>query len=126
MKKSNVIGLTIGIVVVIVVVSLVSWFAIKPVPNLIQGEVEVKSVKISSKLAGRIEQMNVHEGQQVKKGELLFELSTPEVEAGRIGPECGAGSEPESTQGRTFTGDRCGLQLVAKGPNGSGVGPEEL
>ena len=81
MKKSNVIGLTIGIVVVIVVVSLVSWFAIKPVPNLIQGEVEVKSVKISSKLAGRIEQMNVHEGQQVKKGELLFELSTPEVEA---------------------------------------------
>ena len=69
MKKSNVIGLTIGIVVVIVVVSLVSWFAIKPVPNLIQGEVEVKSVKISSKLAGRIEQMNVHEGQQVKKGE---------------------------------------------------------
>lgn len=81
MKKSNVIGLTIGIVVVIVVVSLVSWFAIKPVPNLIQGEVEVKSVKISSKLAGRIEQMNVHEGQQVKKGELLFELSTPEIEA---------------------------------------------
>ena len=72
MKKSNVIGLTIGIVVVIV---------IKPVPTLIQGEVEVKSIKISSKLAGRIEQMDVKEGQQVKKGELLFVLSTPEVEA---------------------------------------------
>ena len=54
MKKSNVIGLTIGIVVVIVTVSLICWFAIKPVPTLIQGEVEVKSIKISSKLAGRI------------------------------------------------------------------------
>ena len=81
MKKSNVIGLTIGIVVVIVTVSLICWFAIKPVPTLIQGEVEVKSIKISSKLAGRIEQMDVKEGQQVKKGELLFVLSTPEVEA---------------------------------------------
>ena len=40
MKKSNVIGLTIGIIIVIVAVSLISWFAIKPVPNFIQGEVE--------------------------------------------------------------------------------------
>ncbi|MDD3108787.1 MAG: efflux RND transporter periplasmic adaptor subunit [Alistipes sp.] len=81
MKKSNIIGLTLAIVVVIVTVSLVSWFAIKPVPTLIQGEVEVKSVKISSKLAGRIEQMDVRKGQQVTQGELLFVLSTPEVEA---------------------------------------------
>ncbi|MFR5871738.1 MAG: biotin/lipoyl-binding protein [Alistipes sp.] len=86
MKKSNVIGLTIGIVVVIVTVSLICWFAIKPVPTLIQGEVEVKSIKISSKLAGRIEQMDVKEGQQVKKGELLFVLSTPEVEANCVRP----------------------------------------
>ena len=41
MKKSNVIGLTIGIIIVIVAVSLISWFAIKPVPNFIQGEVAV-------------------------------------------------------------------------------------
>ena len=33
MKKSNVIGLTVGIVVTIVVVSLISWFAIRPVPT---------------------------------------------------------------------------------------------
>ena len=57
MKKSNVIGLTVGIVVTIVAVSLISWFAIRPVPTLIQGEVEATDIKISSKLAGRIEQM---------------------------------------------------------------------
>ena len=54
MKKSNVIGLTVGIVVTIVAVSLISWFAIRPVPTLIQGEVEATDIKISSKLAGRI------------------------------------------------------------------------
>lgn len=81
MKKSNVIGLTIGIVVVIVAVSLICWFAIKPVPNFIQGEVEATSVKISSKVPGRIEQMDVKEGQQVTKGQQLFMLSTPEVQA---------------------------------------------
>ena len=68
MKKSNVIGLTVGIVVTIVVVSLISWFAIRPVPTLIQGEVEATDIKISSKLAGRIEQMDVQEGERVKKG----------------------------------------------------------
>ena len=81
MKKSNVIGLTVGIVVTIVAVSLISWFAIRPVPTLIQGEVEATDIKISSKLAGRIEQMNVQEGERVKKGQLLFVLSTPEAEA---------------------------------------------
>ena len=53
MKKSNVIGLTVGIVVTIVAVSLISWFAIRPVPTLIQGEVEATDIKISSKLAER-------------------------------------------------------------------------
>ena len=48
MKKSNVIGLTVGIVVTIVVVSLISWFAIRPIPTLIQGEVEATDIKISS------------------------------------------------------------------------------
>lgn len=81
MKKSNIIGLSIAIVIVIVAVSLISWFAIKPVPNIIQGEVEAQSYKISSKLAGRIEKMDVSEGQKVTKGEQLFVLSTPEVRA---------------------------------------------
>ena len=81
MKKSNVIGMTVGIVLAIVAVSLIGWYAVKPVPTLIQGEVEVKSLKISSKLAGRIERLDVREGQSVKKGELLFVLATPEAQA---------------------------------------------
>lgn len=81
MKKSNVIGVMIGIIVVIVTVSLICWYAIKPVPTIIQGEVDVTSIKISSKVPGRIEILDVKEGQKVSKGELLFVLSTPEIEA---------------------------------------------
>ena len=53
MKKSNVIGLTVGIVVTIVVVSLISWFAIRPVPTLIQGEVEATDIKISRAVSSK-------------------------------------------------------------------------
>ena len=81
MKKSNVIGLTVGIVVTIVAVSLISWFAIRPVPTLIQGEVEATDIKISSKLAGRIEQMDVQEGERVKKGQLLMKFDLDGIKA---------------------------------------------
>ena len=81
MKKSNVLALSIAIVILIAVVSLISWYLIKPIPNIIQGEVDVTSYKISSKVAGRIDSLYVKEGQAVHKGELLFVLSTPEIKA---------------------------------------------
>lgn len=80
-EKSNVIGLTVGTSLRSVAVSLIQLVRIRPVPTLIQGEVEATDIKISSKLAGRIEQMDVQEGERVKKGQLLFVLSTPEAEA---------------------------------------------
>ena len=87
MKRSNVIGLSIGVIVIIVAVSLISWYAIKPVPILLQGEVEATSYKIASKLAGRIDTLRVREGQKVAKGDLLFVLSTPEIDAKLIQAE---------------------------------------
>ncbi len=81
MKKSNVIGLIGAILAVAAIVALISWVIIKPAPELLQGETDVTSYKASSKLAGRIEKMFVKEGQKVRKGELLYTLSIPEVEA---------------------------------------------
>lgn len=62
-------------------VSLVSWFLVRKSPTLLQGETDVTSYKASSKIAGRIDKMLVKEGQVVKKGELLYTLSTPEIDA---------------------------------------------
>ncbi len=48
---------------------------------LLQGEVEVKTVDLSSKLTGRVLKINVKKGDTVKKGDVLIELDTPEIDA---------------------------------------------
>lgn len=47
----------------------------------VQGEVVCTTYRASSKLAGRIREMRVEVGDQVTEGELLYLLSTPELEA---------------------------------------------
>ena len=80
-KKNSIITGTLVTLGVIVLISLVTWILVKPAPVLIQGEVEVSSVKVSSKLTGRVDSLFVKAGQAVRKGDLLFVMGTPEVEA---------------------------------------------
>lgn len=48
---------------------------------VLQGTVECTTYKASSKIAGRIERMLVEQGQRVARGELLYVISTPELDA---------------------------------------------
>lgn len=48
---------------------------------IIQGIAECRSYRSSSKLAGRIDSLFVAEGDMVDKGELLYTISTPELDA---------------------------------------------
>lgn len=82
MKNKNV--LVTGILVaagIVIFIALIIWYVARPEPVLLQGEVEVKSVKVSSKLTGRVDSLFVKAGQSVRRGELLFVMSTPEVRA---------------------------------------------
>lgn len=81
MKKSNIIGIIIAAAVVVVSVILIGWYLRKRTPMLLQGTVECTTYKASSKVPGRIDDMKVVEGQRVEKGQLLYTLSTPELEA---------------------------------------------
>ena len=81
MKRSNVIGIAAAAAVIILAVVLISWYLDRRAPMLIQGTVECTTYKASSKVPGRIDQMKVEEGQQVEKGQLLYMLSTPELDA---------------------------------------------
>ena len=81
MKKSNIIGIIAAAAVIVVSVLLIGRYLRKRTPMLIQGTVECTSYKASSKVPGRIDGMKVEEGQHVEKGELLYTLSTPELEA---------------------------------------------
>lgn len=81
MKKSSVVWLLIAVIVIVAAVALVGYYLRRSEPMIIQGTVECTSYKASSKIAGRIEDMKVGQGQQVAKGELLYVLSTPELDA---------------------------------------------
>ena len=81
MKRSSIFGIIAAVVAIIVAVVLISRYLEKSQPMLIQGTVECTTYKASSKVPGRIEEMKVREGQHVEKGELLYILSTPELNA---------------------------------------------
>lgn len=81
MKRSNIIGIIVAAAVVIASVVLISWYLKRTTPMLIQGTVECTTYKASSKVPGRIDGMKVSQGDRVEKGQLLYTLSTPELEA---------------------------------------------
>lgn len=57
------------------------WYAYQPKPVRLQGQIEAQQYNISSKIAGRIDQVKVRKGDQVGKGELVFTIHSPEIDA---------------------------------------------
>lgn len=68
-------------ITLITTIALVGYHLKRSEPIILQGTVECTTYRASSKIAGRIEKMNLYEGQHVTKGELLYTLSTPELNA---------------------------------------------
>lgn len=74
----------IAVLVVLILLGLIIfglWKSYQPKTISIQGRVEADTIHVSSKVPSRIEQLFVHKGQQVKQGQALIKLSSPEVEA---------------------------------------------
>lgn len=57
------------------------WQAYQPQPVILQGQIEAQQYSISSKVPGRIAQVNVRKGDQVTVGQLIFSIDSPELEA---------------------------------------------
>ena len=70
-----------------VALSVASWVgysfyqAYQPQPVRLQGQIESQQYSISSKVPGRIDQILVRKGQTIEKGDLVFTLHSPEIEA---------------------------------------------
>ena len=72
----------IFILLILVLLAIGAIYSYKQANILIlQGEVEVKTVNLSSKLSARVNKINVEKGDYVKKGDILVELDAPEVDA---------------------------------------------
>jgi HlyD family secretion protein len=57
------------------------WLAYQPISPVIQGQIEAQQYSISSKVPGRIERILVKKGDSVQKGQLVFTIYSPEIEA---------------------------------------------
>lgn len=55
--------------------------AYTPTPQPLQGQIEAREYNVSSKVAGRVEQMMVRRGDLVHAGDLLFSIDSPELNA---------------------------------------------
>lgn len=68
----------------IIVLIFVAWGlyqAFQPQRLPLQGQMDAQEVNLSSKVAGRVGQVNVKLGDTVSQGQLLFQLTSPEVDA---------------------------------------------
>ena len=84
MKKEKEGSLLLGIVAllaVVIIVALIGVLALKPDPILLQGEAVAAEYRVSGKVPGRVEMYFYEEGDQVKKGDTLVAIFSPEVEA---------------------------------------------
>lgn len=71
----------VALLTVVVIVAVVGLLALRPEKTLIQGEAEAAEYRVSGKVPGRIELYLFEEGEQVKKGDTLVVIYSPEVEA---------------------------------------------
>ena len=81
MKKRTIFAVILTVTVVVLAIIFLSWHLNRRTPVVLQGTVECTTYKASSKIPGRIDRMCVEEGQRVEQGELLYVLSTPELDA---------------------------------------------
>ena len=71
----------------IIGIGIVGWVgysfyqAYLPQPIKIQGQIDAQQYSISSKVPGRVDQVFVRKGDTVEKGQLVFSLLSPEIDA---------------------------------------------
>ena len=69
----------IVVIMLVVLVSMVGIMSMCHKPVVLQGQVEATEIRISGKLPGRIDTFYVSEGQQVKVGDTLVLINSPEA-----------------------------------------------
>ncbi|CZF82546.1 Multidrug resistance protein MdtN [Grimontia celer] len=81
MSKLKSIALALPAAAVIGWIGYSFYQAYQPVPERFQGQIEAQQYSISSKVAGRIDDVLVRKGETVNKGDLIFTLYSPELDA---------------------------------------------
>ncbi len=79
------------------------WQAYQPQPERLQGQIEAQQYNISSKVPGRVDQVLVKKGEEVERGQLIFTLLSPELDAkleqARAGQEAAGAMAEQAEKG---------------------------
>jgi len=70
-------------VVIAVIASLSIWYLVRPVPLVVQGEVDATRLDIAARVDGRVAEIPVVRGQNVAAGAVLVKIDNPETIAKR-------------------------------------------
>lgn len=65
----------------LVIVAITLYLRLHSQPLLLQGEADATEVIVASKAKGRVEKLHARRGDDVRKGQLLISLSSPELQA---------------------------------------------
>lgn len=80
-KKRNIAEPLVGLVILLLLVGGLTWFYHRPQEEIIQGEVEATQVDLAAKIAGRVSEVLVKEGESVEAGRRLLTFESPELKA---------------------------------------------
>ena len=80
-QHNNILLAVAAFAAVVIIVGLLGYFFMGNSPEIIQGEVEADSYRVSSKIPSRVVRICVKEGDYVHVGDTLAILEAPEVDA---------------------------------------------
>lgn len=83
-QRINILLALLALVAVIAVIAVVGYFTMREGPEIIQGQAEVTTYRVSSKIPARVKELRVEEGQQVHAGDTLVILEAPDIEAKKM------------------------------------------
>ena len=80
-RKARLFKILLGALLGLALVTVAFWFILKPEALLVQGEVDATEVKLAPKVVGRVQELYVHKGDAVKKGQVLVQLESLDLRA---------------------------------------------
>src|SRR5262245_37862818 len=77
-SPTHVLAIIVGVVIA-VIGGLSIWYLVRPVPLIVQGEVDATRLDIAARVDGRVGEIPVVRGQNVAAGAVLVKIDNPET-----------------------------------------------
>ena len=103
-KKGSVAPFVVTILIVLLLAGM-TWYLRQPEPTFIQGEMEATQIDLATKIAGRVSELMVREGDQTRTGQRLAILDSPEIRA-KLEQAAAARSAASAQRDKALTGAR--------------------